>query len=62
MTAFVPATAATNCAVKVAMPERRWRKFKAVRSAVSTERASPAMLATDSPAMTCVPSSTSESN
>jgi len=31
----------TNCLVRVAMPDRCWRKFKATRSAMRSERASP---------------------
>src|SRR6266508_2334173 len=41
----VPETASTNALVAVAIPHMRWRRFKATRSAVSTARARPEILA-----------------
>ncbi len=57
--AFVPATAATYRAVRVATPLRCWRKFRAVRSKASSVRIRPATSAITSPGTTDVPSSTS---
>ena len=55
--ALVPATSATNRAVRVAIPLSRWRKFKAVRSNASSERIGPAIRAISLPPDTRSPSS-----
>ena len=54
--ARVPLTASTNWAVKVAMPQRRWRKFRATRSALSSARAGPAISSKGLPPATRWPS------
>ena len=45
-----PAAAATQRRAPVAIPDRRWRKFKAVRSALSSATARPSTVAITSPA------------
>ncbi len=57
MRARVPATASTNRAVSVAMPESRCTKFKATRSAVSIPRAGPRKRSKVCPLAACWPSS-----
>ena len=55
------ATARTTRAVAVATPERRPRKFRAVRSPVSSARAEPSMRSTGAPASRHSPSGPSRS-
>src|SRR5690606_15192531 len=55
---WVPASASTHCRVKVAMPQRRCRKFSAVRSAVRMARTGPRTSPKTWPASTTLPSST----
>ena len=55
-TAPVPATAATQRAVTVAMPDRWQRKFSAVRSAVSSPRTGPRRTIAGRPAASPLPS------
>ena len=55
MTVFVPATVLMNWCVSVAMPDMRCMKLRAVRSAVSRERAGPLIVAMISPGKTAVP-------
>ena len=54
--ARVPLIASTNCAVKVAMPESRWTKFNATRSALRRARAGPESCIRVPPAATRWPS------
>src|SRR5256885_6501768 len=55
----VPSIAATNCAVSDAIPDRRWRKLSATRSAESSARALPLTKRIDDPGDTRIPSSAS---
>lgn len=55
LAAEVP-TAEQNCAVSVAMPESRCRKFTATRSAINSERTSPSTSMIAVSALTLVPS------
>ena len=52
----VPSTAAANFRDSVATPERRWIKFSAVRSAVSSAAVGPVMRRTTPPVFTRSPS------
>ena len=61
-TALEPATRAAMARVKVAMPERRWRKLRATRSPVRIEATGPVRRARTVPAATSWPSSVSASN
>jgi hypothetical protein len=56
-TAPVPATAATQAAVAVAIPDRWQRKFSAVRSAVSSPRTGPRTIIAGRPGISSPPSS-----
>ena len=51
-----PPLASTNWRVRVATPQSRWRKFKAVRSPTSSVRAEPLTVAMRSPAPHALPS------
>ena len=48
--------ASTNCAVSVAMPDNRWTKFNATRSALKMARAGPEIFSKMSPPLTRRPS------